>query len=161
MRTNVLLTILLMFILVVFQKCIFFESKETQKVISQELLYDSINKKSKLFNVDLTTIVEFKDTDSTSNNFNDLSIIIEKDTFPLIPDIKNKEFIKERNTLKIKFAIKTKFTSKTFENDSLSDKILKSIVIIDKSKIIEKDKSYGVKSLILGYPVKENGIKFE
>jgi hypothetical protein len=150
-----------MFILVVFQKCNFLESKETQKVISQELLYDSINKKSKLFNVDLTTIVEFKDTDSTRNNFNDLSIIIEKDTFPLIPDINNKEFIRERNTLKIKFVTKMKFTSKTFENDSLSEKILKSIVIIDKSKIIEKDKYFMVKSLILGYPVKENGIKFE
>ncbi|MTD67778.1 hypothetical protein [Flavobacterium sp. LC2016-13] len=160
MKNKIILIPITIFAIGIFQRCTI-KSTKNQKVISQELLYDSINKHSKLFDVDLTTIVEFNDTDSTNNNFNNLSLIIEKDTFHLIPDLKNKEFIKERNTLKIKFATEAKFISKTYENDSLSDKILKSIIIIDKSKIIEKDKPFVVKSLILGYPVKENGIKFE
>ena len=160
MKNKIILIPIAIFAIGMFERCTI-KSKESQKVISQELLYDSIKKQSKLFDVDLTTIVEFRDTDSTITNFNNLALIIEKDTFPLIPDIKNKEFIKERNTLKIKFATKAKFASKTFENDSLSEKVFKSIIIMDKSKIIEKDKSFIVKSLILGYPVKENGIKFE
>ncbi|SHF74669.1 hypothetical protein [Flavobacterium defluvii] len=160
MKNKIILIPIAIFAIGIFQRCTN-NSTKSQKVISQELLYDSIKKQSKSFDIDLTTIVEFKDTDSTSSNFNNLFLVIEKDTFPLIPDLKNKEFIKERNTLKIKFATVAKFTSKTYENDSLSEKILKSIIIIDKSKIIEKDKHFVVKSLILGYPVRENGIKFE
>lgn len=160
MKNKTILIPIAIFAIGIFQRCTI-KSTKSQKVISQELLYDSIKKQSKLFDVDLTTIVEFKDIDSTSNNFNNLSLIIEKDTFPLIPDLNNKEFIKERNTLKIKFTTEAKFISKTYENDSLSEKILKSIIIIDNSRIIDKDKSFVVKSSILGYPVKENGLKFE
>ena len=159
MKAKIKISILIVLLIVIFQRCTV--EQKSQKIISQELLYDSIKKYKNYFDVHLTTIIEFENVNATNNNFSNLSIIIDKDTFPLIPVIAKGKYDKENNSLVINFGISKKFVSKTFKNDTLKNKILNSRVVIEKSKIVEKEKSFVLQSLILGYPVKENGVRFE
>lgn len=150
---------LTMLSLLIFQRCTTID--KNPKVILQELTYDSINKKSKLFDVNLTTTIAYKVSETVSQDFNGLVLTIDKNKFLLTPDINSKKINKETNTLLIKFNSNIKFVSKTFKNDSISDKILKSKIINCKGLTIEKDSTFELKSLVVGYSVIDKGLKYE
>lgn len=153
--------IVAIFSLVLLQKCKYSAVENSQKIISQELTYDSINSKSKMFNVDLETTIKFETNDIHSENYNNLSLVIGKSKFSLHPIIDSKKFDKKTHTLTIKFNTDAKFVSKIYKNDTLTNKILNSKIIINDGGMIEKDDSFELKSLILGYPANDKAPKYE
>jgi hypothetical protein len=161
MKTDKTIISLAIFSIFTFQRCTVFEDNQSQKIISQELTYDSINNKSKLFNVGLETTISYTTKDTNSIDFNNLTLIINNDKFTLVPVIESKKFDKETNTLKIKFRTKINFLSKTYKNDTLTNKVLGSKISNSDGKFIEKDDSFELKSLILGYPPNDKAPKYE
>lgn len=161
MKTDKTIISLAIFSIFTFQRCTVFEDNQSQKIISQELTYDSINNKSKLFNIGLETTISYTTKDTNSIDFNNLTLIINNDKFTLVPVIESKKFDKETNTLKIKFRTKINFLSKTYKNDTLTNKVLGSKISNSDGKVIEKDDSFELKSLILGYPPNDKAPKYE
>jgi lipopolysaccharide biosynthesis glycosyltransferase len=81
MKTDKTIISLAIFSIFTFQRCTVFEDNQSQKIISQELTYDSINNKSKLFNVGLETTISYTTKDTNSIDFNNLTLIINNDKY--------------------------------------------------------------------------------
>lgn len=161
MRTSKIILIAIVF-LPVFQKCTFLNSNRNAKLVNQELIYDSINNKSKFFDVNLYTTLDFEKKCNELKDYRNIYIVIDKDTFPLIPEknIKGKE--DKYNITQIKYFSKINFKSKIYENDSLSQVILnESKIINDKGKEIKKSDYYSFKSLITFHKIKKDALKRE
>jgi hypothetical protein len=156
---KIIIIVIVVISLVSLQRCKFFDSKNSQKIISQELVYDSINNKSKVFDVDLETTIEFKTNDANSIKYSNLSLVIDKSKFPLV--VVSKKFDEETNTLLIKFKSDVNFISKTYKNDSLKNKIINSKVSNNDGEIINKDNSFKFNSLIVGYLPNDKAPKYE
>jgi hypothetical protein len=161
MRTGIIILIAMGF-LPVFQKCTFLSSNRNVKLVNQELIYDSINNKSRFFDVNLYTTLDFKKKCNELKDYRNIYIVIDKDTLRLIPEknIKGKE--DEHNIIQIKYFSKINFKSKIYQNDSLSKIILnQSKIINNKGKEIKKSDYYSFKSLITFHKIKEGALKHE
>ncbi|WP_016988550.1 hypothetical protein [Flavobacterium sp. ACAM 123] len=159
---NKKITIIAVISLLVFQKCTFLDSNKNIKIVSQELIYDSLYKKPSVFNVNLYTTLEFKRNAITREEYNNFFVIISKDTFPLIPDINIKEKKSNNNEIKIKYTSLINFKSKNYENDSLSKIIIKDCKVINiRGQEIPKKDTYDFKSLIKFHKIKEDRLKYE
>lgn len=161
MKTYKIIIYITIFSSFAFLKCTNFENNLDPKIISQELTYDSINRKSKLFNVDLETTIKYKINDTSAIDYNHFILIINKDKYPLVPIYDSKKFDELTNTFIIKYIAKTVFVSKTFKNDTLTRHILNSKIITVDGKYIEKEDFFELKSLILGYSPNDKGMKYE
>jgi hypothetical protein len=123
-----------------------FSSKKEFTILSQELLYDSINYKNG-FNVSLYTNILFNQNEIKLNEYNCFLIIIKKDTFPLVPTVNC--ITKNNKSIKIKFTSFVNLKSKTFENDSLSKIILNSSKIINGRGLeIKRNKDFFLRTLV-------------
>jgi hypothetical protein len=144
------------------QKCTFLNSNNDTKIISQELLYDSLFKKKKIFDVNLYTTLIFNSDRDSNNNFTHFFAIIKKDTFPLNPIVNYKDRTCENGSYKIKFRSQINFSSLNYVNDSLTKIILWNCKIINKDgEEIFKDKTFEFKSLIKFHKIKKDAIKYE
>lgn len=158
MKLKSRMSIVIIISLLVFQSCTFFNSNNNIKIANQELIYDSLYNKAEKFNVNLYTTLEFKKKNITRKEYNCFLVVINKDTFPLIPEV---NFIKKKsddNEIKIKYTSQINFQSKEYENDSLTNIILNSSKIINlEGKEIKKDDSYSFRSLITFRKIKKDG----
>lgn len=132
--------------LLVLQKCSFSNSKKVT-VLQQNLIFDSISKKSDKFEVNLHTTLEFNIESIQKEDYENFFIIIDLDTFPLI--VKQKSIKKDKDEkFRIKYFSPLKFESNVFENDSLKKIILNQSKIIKNKKIVERAYNYYYQSLI-------------
>lgn len=162
MKIYKILIIVFVISLLVLQKCTFFNSGGEIKNIRQELLYDSLFKNKKRFDVSLYTTLDFGTNIVSKNDCLNFLLIINTDTFPLIPEFENIEIMVENKVSKVKFTSQINFTSVKYDNDSLSKIILKDSKVIDKDgKEILRNKSYTLKSLIKFHKIQNDGIKYE
>ena len=161
MTNNLKAILLAIFSFALLHNCKFRDSRGDSKIVSQELIYDSISRHSKDFDVTLETTLSFTNTGENDAQLDNLFLIIDKSKFPLRPIEESKKFRKEDETLTVKFSTDTKFVSTVFKNDTLTKKIKDSKIIASDGKTVKKADVYKFKSLILGYPVNENGLKFE
>jgi hypothetical protein len=142
--------------LFVFQSCTYFNSNNNLKIANQELIYDSLDIKGGKFKVNLYTTLGFKKKSITRKEYNDFLLVINKDTFPLIPEANFLKKEGEYNEIKIKYISQINFQSKEYENDSLTNIILNSSKIINsEGKGIKKNNSYNFKSLITFRKIKK------
>lgn len=151
-------SIAIIMFLLFFQSCTFCNHNHNIKITSQELIYDSLNNKGKKFDVNLYTTLKFEGKKITRKDYNDFLLVINKDTFSLVPEV---NFFKKENInheIKIKFTSQINLQSKEYENDSLSNIIHNSSKIINsEGKEIKKDNSYSFRSLITFPKIKKNG----
>ncbi|KVV15073.1 hypothetical protein [Flavobacterium sp. TAB 87] len=148
--------------LLAFQKCTFWDSNGDFKIVNQELIYDSISKKAGKFDVNIYTTLEFKRKIINRKDYNNFNLVINKDTFPLIPEINIIEKKSDNGVIKIKYISQINFQSKVYENDSFSRIILKQSKIINtKGERIDKSSTYRFKSLITFHKIKEEGLRYE
>ncbi len=161
MKNFIKIKIFILFVFIVFLRCSLFENRLNEKIFSQQLVYDSINNKSKTFNVTLETNIVFCSKDSSRIDYNELNLIINNNSYSLIPDIKSKKNIKRENKFVITFNSKVNFTSKYYKNDTLTNKVLNSKIRNKKGNFLCKVDSYELKSLILANPPTKKGLKLE
>ncbi|RUT71279.1 hypothetical protein D0817_05200 [Flavobacterium cupreum] len=150
---------ILMVCISIFEKCSFYDSNISSTILNHQIIYDSINYKVKNFNVNLYITLEFKNKNIERNQYNDFLLIIEKDTFPLIPQV---NYLKKENhgQIQIRYLSKINFQSNRYDNDSILNIIKKySKVINSKGKEINKNKGFIIEPLILLHMPKNNGIK--
>lgn len=118
------------------------------KVIEQKIVYDSLYNKSHKFDIQLYTKIEFDKNELKRKEYNDFSIVINKDTFALVPEINDLKIKTDKERLDINFYSKIDFSSKTYKSDSISNIIKDSYVITSDGKKIEKNGMYKLKSLV-------------
>jgi len=157
-KSKIIVALLSLFL---FQKCKYFHSGKEEEVISQALTYDSISRHSKDFDVFLETTIAFKNDDVNDVNKNGLSLHIGKVKFLLHPIRDSKKIDKETGAVLIKFSTEKTFHSKTYKNDTLTNQILNSKIATSDGNFIDKDSSYQLLSLILGYPANNKALKYE
>ncbi len=137
---------IIIFIYLILQSCTL-NSNINVRVKKQRMIYDSIHYKAKVFNVNLYTTLEFDKKNLERKDYNDFLLIIEQDTFALVPEF-NKLKVNNNRYLEVEYLSHINFESKIYNNDSLSNLIKKKSKIINsKGKIINADE-FNIESFI-------------
>ena len=161
-RIKILITLSMIIVLILgFQKCSLYSPTDAS-VLNNKIIYDSINYKGKGFRVNLYTTLEFSESIIKRNDYNDFLLIVNKDTFPLVPEVNYLKMKSQSDIIQVKYFSQINFQSKVFSNDSIFNIIKTSSKIINsKGKEIDKKETYNIESFItLHLPNKNGGIKF-
>jgi hypothetical protein len=160
-NTNIIL-ILITISLICLLGCNSPMSKKDITILNQELIYDSVNFKARNFKVNVYSTIEFDRHSITRKEYNDFLLIIDIDTFPLIPEV---NFLREKNNgnkITVKYLSLINFESKEFKNDSISGIINKSSKIINSDgQEINRNNLYDIKSLVTLHHPNANGRKLQ
>jgi len=119
----------------------------------QELLYDSINRGDKKFEVNLITTLIFenksnKEISIHNKLYSKFYLINLKDTIELVSRHLPEEIIPGKSTLKIEYNSSTNFIEKNYPSLELQSKIKNSIIKNYNGAIIKKHPNYEIVSLI-------------
>lgn len=132
--------------------CNNFTSSTKSEVLEQSLVYDSLYNKFHRFDIQLYTTIRFDKKELVRNEYNDFSIVINKDTFSLVPEINDLKFKSDKEKPEIEYYSKIDFSSKTYKNDSISNILKESYIITSEGSKVGKHKDYKSESLMtLGY----------
>ena len=146
--TTLILSLVLSLMLI---KCTFTKPHKDVTIVSQELIYDSLYRKPPIFYVNLYTTLEFKAMSIKREQYNNYLLVIKKDSFPLIPDV-NAYIEKSKgnsDVVKVEYTVYINFKSKDYDNDSLSQLIIRDSKIIEAGGLkVKKSKSYNFRSVI-------------
>lgn len=123
-------------------------SKPAVKVAEQGLIYDSINYKGSVFNVNLYTTLEFSADEIARKEYNDFLLIINKDTLPLVPEINNMKVKGKDGKIDIQYLSHLNFKSRTYDNDSLAKIIKTSKIVNSESKSISSKEAIPLQTYI-------------
>lgn len=159
-KTLITLSIIIISILG-FQKCSLHTPTDVT-VLNNKIIYDSINYKGKGFRVNLYTTLEFNESVIRRADYNDFLLVVNKDTFSLVPEVNYLKMKSHSNIIEVKYFSQINFQSKGFSNDSIINIIKTSSKIINSKGIeIDKKGTYDIESLIaLHLPSKNGRIKF-
>lgn len=119
----------------------------------QELLYDSINRGDKKFEVNLITTLIFenksnKEISIHNKLYSKFYLINLQDTIELVSRHLPEEIIPGKSTLKIEYNSSTNFIEKNYPSLELQSKIKNSIIKNYNGAIIKKHPNYEIVSLI-------------
>ena len=127
------------------------------EVVEQNLVYDSLYNKFHKFDIQLYTTIKFDKKELNRKEYNDFSIVINKDTFALVPEINDLKFKTTKEKLEIEYYSKIDFSSKTYKNDSIANILNKSYIITSDGNKIERHKDYKSESFVtLSYKESDN-----